>query len=310
MKTYAVFQGGGVKAIGFVGAICKFEEFGYTWDKMAGTSAGAIIAALLAVGYSGKEIKNIMYKLDYNKFLDKNRLQSLPLAGKLLGIIIDKGLYSGHYIEIWISKLLEAKGKTKFKDVSVNGKSKLKIIASDITKKNILILPDDLVKYGIDPMEFDIAKAVRMSISIPFYFKPEKLKYGDGYSFIVDGGILSNFPVWIFDVTATPKYPTFGFKFEEPVKTYSKKEKNNFLCFLIDLVESIIDNYDETYLTDKDRVRTISIPTAGVKTTDFDIKRDKSLRLFNLGYESADKFLNEWNFKEYIRCYVQKKTSI
>ncbi len=310
MKADAVFQGGGVKAIGFVGAICKFEQLGYQWENLAGTSAGAIIASLLAVGYSGIELKNIISTLDYNKFLDKNKLQSLPLVGKILGIIIDKGLYSGDYIESWIDKLLEAKGKTKFKDISVNKKSNLKIIASDITKKNILILPDDLVKYGIDPMEFKISKAVRMSISIPFYFKPEKLMYENKYSFVVDGGILSNFPVWIFDVTGVPKRPTFGFKFENPPETCSKKEKNDFLCFVMDLVESIIDNYDETYLTDKDRVRTIAIPTAGVKTTEFHITRDKSLRLFDLGYKSADKFLEKWNFEQYVRAYMQKNVEI
>lgn len=304
MKAYAVFQGGGVKAIGFVGAICKFEEKGYKWDKVAGTSAGAIIASLLAVGYSGKELKNIMSSIDYNKFMDKNKLQSIPLIGKLLGIVLDKGLYSGSYIESWIGDLLKVKGKTKFKDVSVNGISNLKIIASDITKKRLLILPDDLVKYGIDPMEFEIAKAVRMSASIPFYFQPEKLQHNEEYSFIVDGGILSNFPVWIFDVTGIPKYPTFGFKFEENEKKYEKKERNDFLCFVMDLVEAIIDNYDETYLTDKDRVRTISIPTAGVKSTDFHILRNKSLKLFKLGYERADQFLNEWDFKEYIRCHI------
>ncbi|AKN32106.1 phospholipase [Clostridium carboxidivorans P7] len=310
MKAYAVFQGGGVKAIGFVGAITKFEQMGYKWEKLAGTSAGAIIASLLAVGYTSKELKNIMSTLDYTSFLDKNRLQSLPIIGKVLGVVAQKGLYQGKYIETWIDELLKAKGKTKFKDVSKNGVSNLKIIASDITKKSILILPDDLIKYGIDPMEFEIAKAVRMSTSIPFYFKPEKLRYRDKYSFIVDGGILSNFPVWIFDVTGVPKLPTFGFKFQKVSKSCSEKERNDFLCFVMDLVESVIDNYDETYLTDKDRVRTISIPTADVKTTDFDIKRDKSLRLFDLGYESAERFLNEWDFREYIRCYVQKKVSI
>ncbi|PJI08961.1 MULTISPECIES: patatin-like phospholipase family protein [Clostridium] len=63
-----------------------------------------------------------------------------------------------------------------------------------------MILPDDLRKYNIDPMEFSIAKAVRMSCSIPLYFTPYILKNTSPYSFIVDGGLLSNFPIWIFDV--------------------------------------------------------------------------------------------------------------
>ena len=52
----AVFEGGGVKGIGLVGAVAVAEERGYQWVNIAGTSAGAIVAALLAVGYSVAEI--------------------------------------------------------------------------------------------------------------------------------------------------------------------------------------------------------------------------------------------------------------
>ena len=90
----------------------------------------------------------------------------------------------------------------------------------------MLILPDDISRYGIDPMEFEIAKAVRMSISIPLYFKPIKFSYENGCSFIVDGGILSNFPIWIFDVEGIPRWPTFGLKLvgnSSSIQLYAKQ---------------------------------------------------------------------------------------
>ncbi|MDO7206006.1 patatin-like phospholipase family protein [Paraclostridium bifermentans] len=68
-----------------------------------------------------------------------------------------------------------------------------------VTRKKLLVLPDDLVDYGLDPMEFEISKAVRMSVSIPLYFYPVELKYDNKSCFVVDGGLLSNFPIWIFD---------------------------------------------------------------------------------------------------------------
>ena len=193
MKADIVFQGGGVKAIGFVGAICYLEQSGYKWQRVAGSSAGAIIASLLAAGYSGQDLKNMLMSLDYTKFIDKSKYLPLPL--KILKMAVSKGLYSGSYLETWIEALLNAKNKTKFKDVSSSGKSNLKIIAADVTKKRLLILPDDIKYYGIDPMEFKISTAVRMSISIPFYFKPVLLKYNNINSYIVDGGILSNYIV-------------------------------------------------------------------------------------------------------------------
>lgn len=302
MKADVVFQGGGIKAIGFIGAVSRLEEKGITYENLAGTSAGAVIASLLSVGYSGKDLKKIMENIEYSKFTQKKVIAGIPLAGKFISLFIEKGLYGTDYLEEYLSKLYSLKGKTKFKDVSENGKSRLKIIASDVTRKKLLVLPDDLIYYGIEPMEFEIAKAVIMSISIPLFFVPVKISHHGMESFIVDGGILSNFPIWIFDVKGIPRWPTIGFKFES---TEKKKLNNNqsFFSYAIDIVESIIDNYDEAYIQDKDRVRTIEIPTLGTKTTDFKISKLKSNELFKEGYNSADKFLKSWNFSEYIKKY-------
>lgn len=304
MKADAIFQGGGVKGIGFVGAICYLEERGYAWGNLAGTSAGALVASLLAVGYSGKELKEIITTLNYSSFLDKNKIQSIPLVGKTLGLLKYKGIYCGNYIENWLNELLNAKGKTKFKDISVKGVSPLKIIASDIIKREMLILPDDIVKYGIDPMELEIAKAVRMSVSIPFYFNPVQLTYDKCTSFIVDGGLLSNFPIWIFDIKGIPKTPTFGFKFLTTInKNYTSSEKTTFVSYLLDIIATVIERNEEVYLNDKDAVRTMTIPTLGITTTQFNITKEESLRLFEEGYNTAKQFLNTWNFGDYVRKY-------
>lgn len=304
MKIDGVFEGGGVKGIGFVGAICKLEKLGYEWKRLAGTSAGSIIATLLAVGYTGEELKKIMLECNYESFLDKTKLQSALLIGKGLGLIFQKGIYSGDNIEQWISTLLQAKGKTKFKDVYLDNKFSLKIIATDVTQKRMLIFPEDLKKYDIDPMEFDIAKAVRMSVGIPFYFKPYELSYKNGTSLIVDGGVLSNFPIWIFDVEGVPRWPTFGFKLADSTKSeIPEGNRTNVVSYTLDIIDTIMDRNEEIYLRDKDAVRTITIPTLGVGTTEFTIDREKSLSLFKSGYESADKFINNWNFKDYTEKY-------
>lgn len=313
IKIDAVFEGGGIKGIAFIGSICYLEENGYKWGKCAGTSAGAIIASLLAAGYTGKEIKDIMFKVNYNKFIDKSSKSIISLADKfnnilkkinhISGLIKKKGIYSGDYIQEWMNSLLKKKGKTKFKDVSINGKSRLKIIASDITKKDMLILPDDLIKYGIDPMEFEIAKAVRMSVSIPFYFQPVKLSCENGFSFIVDGGLLSNFPIWIFDVKGIPRWPTFGFKLSGDEISYTAEGKSDIVSFSLDMITTAFNRNEERYIKNNDMIRTISIPTLGVKTTQFDIQKETCLKLFESGYISAKSFLDKWNFHRYIREY-------
>ncbi|AND84789.1 patatin-like phospholipase family protein [Clostridium tyrobutyricum] len=303
MKIDVVFEGGGVKGIGLIGAICCFEDYGYEFNMLAGTSAGSIIAALLAVGYTGRELKSIMLELDYNMFFKKKSLYHMNIIKKSINLFKDKGIYSGDQFENYINKLILKKGKSTFKDIEIEGVSPLKIIASDVTEKNILILPDDLIKYGINPMDFEISKAIRMSISIPFYFKPVKFYHNGGCSYVVDGGILSNFPIWIFDTDIKPVRPTIGFKLVDVNKKYTSSPRMDFISYLFDIIGTMIDKNEEIYVKDKDAVRTVFIPTLGVKTTDFNISKDMKIKLFNSGYKSAKKFLKFWNFDKYIRKY-------
>ena len=216
MKVDAVFEGGGVRGIAIAGAVSWLEKQGYTWERLAGTSAGSIVAALLAAGYTGLEIEEILTRLDYRQFQDKTRLQSIPYVGAPLGLILQKAIHEGQFLETWIADLLHRKGVDTFADLTDEAGFRLKIIASDITGRRLLVLPDDLVHYGLEPERFSVAKAVRMSSSIPFYFKPVQLQYQGKRTFIVDGGILSNFPVWLFDTQGAPRWPTFGFQLVSP----------------------------------------------------------------------------------------------
>jgi NTE family protein len=303
MNIDVVFQGGGVKAIAFVGAIQALEQNGYTFKRFAGTSAGAITAALLCAGYSGEELKQIMLNMDYTKILSSGIYSGIPLMGNALELIKSKGFYDARLIEQWMYKLLKKKGIVKFKDIETYEKGTLKIIAADVTKKNILILPDDLKNYGIEPSEFEVAKAVRMSVSIPFFFRPVKLKVNHNVSYIVDGGIVSNFPIWIFDVGNNPRWPTFGFKLKNNTKKQINKQGDDLFSYFIDVIETMVDRNEEEYLPDRNAIRTITIDTEGVRTTEFNISRKKCIKLYESGFNSTNEFLNSWSFHDYISKY-------
>ncbi|QCX34764.1 phospholipase [Caloramator sp. E03] len=297
-----VFEGGGIKGIGLVGAVCYLEEKGYKWNKLAGTSAGAIVASLLSANYSGNEIKKMIFDFDFENIFIKETSAFLS-AKNPINLFIEKGIISGNLIENWIRNILLNKSISTFKDVSLNGESRLKIIASDITRQELLILPDDLIKYNIEPLNFEIAKAVRMSISIPFLFKPVKLKYNNTFSYIIDGGILSNYPVWIFDVQSKPRWPTFGFKLIEPNVSKTFLGKTDFISYTLDIINTLLSKNEEIYVKEKDWVRTIPIPTLGIKTIEFNLSEKKKKALFESGYNSAKKFLDSWNFEKYVLTY-------
>lgn len=303
MEADAVFEGGGIRGIGIVGALAYFESQNYKWQRLAGTSVGAIIASLIAAGYSSRELKKILIQMNFKDFLDKDSVRKLPFLGKAVNFLIEKGIYSGDYVEEWIGSLLKKKGIEKFKDVTFNGESRLKIIASDITLRKTLIFPDSLPSYGIDPLEFPIIKAIRMSISIPFYFKPVKFTYCHGTSYVVDGAICCNFPINIFDVSGSPRWPTIGFKFDFPDVSNTLLGKTDPFSFLLDIANTLSAEKNREWLKDENLIRTVLIPTVGVEPTEFNISKEKSLRLFKSGYKSAEKFYNSWDFKKYIENY-------
>lgn len=300
MKVDLVFEGGGIKGLAFVGSVCCLEDHGYEFERCAGTSSGSIIAALLSAGYTGNELKNIILNTDFGQFIENNKYNTLESSFRLIS---QNGIYKNSYVYEWLTELLSKKNKLKFKDMYLNEKSKLKIIASDITKKDIIILPNDLVNYDIDPMEFDIAKAVQMSTSIPFYFQPVKLEHKNGFNFIVDGGLLSNFPIWIFDVERIPRWPTFGFNLINDEQSYTSQGDKDIISFTIDTITTVLNRNENIYVREKDSVRTINIPTLGVKTTDFYISKELILKLFDEAYKSTENFLNTWNFEEYLHKY-------
>lgn len=192
------------------------------WQSVAGTSAGAIIAALVASDYSANEIKDIMFSLDFSLIKDEGFIDHFSLPGKTLSLLLEKGIYEGQFIERFITDLLRSKGVSTFGDLRIPGETnpryvyRLNVIASDISRGKMLVLPHDIRDYGYHPDKLSVAKAVRMSMSIPVFYEPVVIDYREGEaarrSYIVDGGILSNFPVWLFDSVEDPEWPTFGFR--------------------------------------------------------------------------------------------------
>lgn len=317
LKADAVFEGGGVKGVGLVGAVAVAEEKGYQWVNVAGTSAGAIIAALVAAGYTQAEMKSILDELDYNRFKDTSLLDRVPFVGPMTSLIFEKGIYEGRFFENWMRGLLREKNVETFSDLVLEEykdderyRFKLRVIASDITRGRLLVLPQDVVDFGIRPEDLNVAAAIRMSMSIPFFFEPVKLRNmkTNEVSYVVDGGILSNFPVWLFDTEGgIPEWPTFGFKLVEPQEGTPQRVRGP-ISLLAALISTMAEAHDARYIEDAQFVRTIPIPTLGVGTTEFDITKEKSEALYQSGRQAAEKFFATWDFADYIDKYRRGKS--
>lgn len=288
MKKNIVCAGGGMRGIGMVGTLCALEREGYEWNRIAGVSSGSIIAALLAVGYRAGEIKKMIVDFNFLELKDKGIMAKIPLLGDMFGLVRHKGIYSGTRVQEWVETMLKEKGVRTFGDLEKIMPGKLKIIAADITLKKEMVMPDCLHEYGIEWREFPISKAVRMSVSIPFFFKPVVLKVQGVKHYIVDGGVAKNFPIDIFD-HINDGMDTIGVDFDYK-ENFGIKEDNT-LSYVLDIADTLTADGPRVAFEEKNRYRTILIPCEDIPITDFQLSDEQILKLFRSGYRAGRNYV-------------------
>jgi NTE family protein len=311
-----VFQGGGVKGIALVGALIEFAEREWTsWVNVAGTSAGSIIAAYIACGHDADDLEKLLRETPYPEFED------FGAGGKIIGgglnLVRHHGLAHGEYFHRWFHEQTE--GKT-FGDVKAAGRT-LKLIAADVTHRELLVLPDDLSAYRlpdasepIDGDSFKVADAARMSMSIPFFFQPVELVRIDTgkTATIVDGGMLSNFPVWLFDVEdRDPKRPTFGFRLVggKGVGGGMQAVVNGLgwpVRLGADMFHTAMEAWDKRFTSHSTYVRTCAVSAGEVGTTDFDLTSEQQDWLLGSGRKAAGEFLDAFRLEDYFNTFGRK----
>ena len=300
-----VLEGGGVKGIGLVGAIEVLDKAGYKFRRIAGTSAGAIIGALMAAGMPVATALATMKSLDYRKFRDESLVDRLGIAGKSVSLLFNQGVYEGVYLRDWLAEHLDRLGVRTFADLKINEpwaadlppeqRYKLVAVASDISGGRLARLPWDYKRYGLDPDNQIVADAVRASMSIPFFYEPVKL----GGNTLVDGGLLSNFPIDLFDTT--PDWPTFGLKLSaKPEANLVGNSIRNTFDFSRAILSTMINAHDQMHIDDPSTAaRTVFIDTFKIQATDFDVSLSDQNKLYQSGKNAAEKFLSTWNFKKW-----------
>jgi NTE family protein len=295
MYIDGVFSGGGIKGFALIGALEVIEQKGFRFERVAGTSAGSIVAGLSAAGYTSGEMFDLMNELDLKKLLDARRTLLPFKAAKWLLLYWRLGLYKGNELERWIAEKLAARGIRTFGDLAPQ---KLRVIASDLTNGQLVVLPDDLMSYGVDPGRFSVAKAIRMSCSLPYFFEPVKLKSFEGEtSLLVDGGVLSNFPMWLFDKENVKKLrPVLGIKLSHDVLNREKNKIYNAIQLYEALFETMKDAHDARYISRKHAKNIIFVPTEGIVSTEFGLTAERKEELLELGRKSARKFFSQWTY--------------
>jgi NTE family protein len=298
MQADGVFSGGGIKGLAFAGALQAAAEAGYTeWHQLAGTSAGAITAMCLAVGYDAAKIKEQLDTFDFAKIADYGG----PLGvGRLENLAFHRGLTHGSVLHQWIRDLLEQAPlrATKFGELAPGT---LKVIGTDLAHTRMVVFPDDVGLYTdadgkpLVPDEFPIADAVRISAGYPYFFPPLTLLDAETKKegVLVDGGVCSAYPVFLFD-SPQPAHPTWGFRlFGGSAPEHPTYDAIDGPDWPLDMLWAVLDT--STNALDKLELkafgnRTVSIPTGAVPTLEFSLNAEQKTFLYDSGYQTAKAF--------------------
>lgn len=317
-----VLEGGGVKGTALVGAAAALAGFTdpYAFHRIAGTSAGAIVAGLLASGRSPANIKAVMDELDFSRFEDeKGFLSRVPLVGPAAGLLFHQGMYAGDFLHSWIRELLAEQGIHVWADLKEvdtasalppSRRYKLVVIVSDVSLGRMLRLPWDYeALLGVDPDTASVADAIRASASVPFFFRPWTMPMklpGARQKHIVcsDGGLLSNYPLSLFDRQdgQTPRWPTIGIKLsgEATIRSQDWNPENNNLQLAKSLLNTMMGARDRAYVSDPQASsRTIFVDTSNYRDADFQITGPDKQALYDLGLSGGRKFLATWDWEKW-----------
>ncbi len=333
-------EGGGVKGIGLVGAVLVLSEAGYHFRGVAGTSAGAIAASLIAAisksGQAMSALKTCMDSMQFSKFMPEGKLHEFldHHGGKPGELTADAailthrmGLYPGDYLEEWLTPHLQSFGVNTFGDLKLSSEVdpglslpdghdyRLVVHTSDITRSELVRLPWDYPIYGYRPDDEAVVKAVRASMSIPFFFEPVTFEaraadiptptpdggtitrhYAAGTVTWVDGGMLRNFPIDAFDRAdgKAPRWPTIGIKLSSLQTDFpATSGAKSALAVAIHCLKTMMNEWDAYAVDAATAGRTIFVDNGGLTATQFDLTPAQQDMLFLNGVSAATEFVVE-----------------
>ena len=339
LRADLALEGGGVKGIGLAGAVLVLDEAGYAFPRVAGTSAGAIAACLIAsISKAGKPIpamRTYLGQLEFAKFMPESALHrwfdhqggALEMIGDAAILTHRIGLYTGDYLAEWLQPILDELGVRTFADLKItqsddpgmslppNKRYRLLVHTSDLTRGELVQLPWDYGYYGLPADQEEVVRAVRASMSIPFFFEPVmveanatevdvampdgrviKQHYDAGSVTWTDGGMLRNFPIGAFDrVDGQPaRWPTIGVKLSSLQMNFGPTAASTSAVGVgIRALHTMMNEWDRYNVEATTVARTIFVANAGLTATQFDLTTDQQNELFINGVRSATQFVIE-----------------
>lgn len=274
-----IMKGGGVKGLALIGAMLELEKH-YEFSGFVGTSAGAIVAALLALGRTPNELQDILRSTDFGQFADAT------LPQRIWNLLRHRFLHPGKGFELWFWEQVKAAHNERTRLTQLpRVRDAQKHLVTFATQANRGLVWFDSEDETTECNRL-VTSAVRASMAIPGFFKAPVLDDGAVY----DGGLLANFPgkEWV------AKYPDRAFLgiYLGP-DTVPMPVPDSPLS---DVVE-IVTTRDDYVFIDAHRRFVVIVDPAPIGTTDFNLSPAEAEFLVQQGRHAALKHM-AWVFND------------
>lgn len=279
LKYTCLFGGGAIRGAAYAGAVKALEELNITPENVGGSSVGSIVAALMAVGYTADELREIFLDVNFDLFRDFQ-----------FGLGPKFALSKGEVFLDWIRDLIEQ----KFYGESYE-KGKNKAVTFREIEKNLYIITTDLSNFEckefskFETPDFEIATAVRISCSMPGLMKP--LEYNN--TLLVDGDLQKSVPMWRLSKNLiSDDERILEFRLEGD---YEGSDKNalDYVNTIYSCITSIATSFIVDCYGQKDKYDYIVINTGGVIVVDFNYPREKREDLVKSGYDQTIEYFTK-----------------
>jgi len=212
-----ILSGGGVRGLYYLGFMKYYESRLNEFKNLVGTSIGSFFITAIAIGYKSEELKQHAINI-----IDYTKVKNIQLFGFLSNLGLDDGIKMEHYIKKMIRDKLGRKDITLLQLYNEFGKLVI-IPVVCIQTKQVLYLSKDTFPH------MKVWKAIRMSMSVPFLFKPYVYR---GLSY-VDGGIKHNFPIDLYNSKDTLG---IDLSLSSTCKSYETLDFEGYCISIIDII--------------------------------------------------------------------------
>jgi len=187
-----IFEGGGVRGIAYVGAMRTLHERGVLPDirRVGGASAGAINALVFALGYTLAEQDALLRETEFSSFMD----DTFGVIRDIRRLAKEFGWHRGDFFASWIGEVIAKKlgtARATFGELHDAGLPEIHVIGTNLSSGY-----SETFSYARHP-SMPLAEAIRISMAIPLFFTA--VRRGERSDVYVDGGVMQNYPVKLFD---------------------------------------------------------------------------------------------------------------